>query len=466
MMQADTFTLIVCDDDPLVYPALRIALKGDFEVIATAHGQALLQALATAPQPHVVLLDIQLRDGLDGLDLLEKIRAMHPATPIIMYSGLDGYDTVVRAMRLGATDFVPKGASTEKLRAQLRQAAEQYRARLQCYSPGQANEDAAAQPKLTSLVGESRIARELRDIITRVADLSANILVTGESGTGKEVVARLLRRTLANGKQEPFIAVDSSTIQTSLAESALFGHERGSFTGADKSRKGLFEEADGGTIYFDEIGNMSMDIQAKLLRAVEEHEVTRVGSYQPRQVQFRVISATNRDLEVMCCNGDFRHDLYYRLGIIPIHIAPLRQRREDIPLLLEHLMRRYVPKGETLRVSDEAMGLLVNYGWPGNVRELASTIQYILALHRPEEVLAQHLPPKIHMTQAMGAGNDVGNGAFSDRMKRYERLVLKEEFLQSNGNIAQMARNLALDRSNLYKKLRLHGIVNLSETVE
>lgn len=466
MMQADTFTLIVCDDDPLVYPALRVALKGDFEVMATAHGQALLQALATAPQPHVVLLDIQLRDGLDGLDLLAKIHAMHPATPIIMYSGLDGYDTVVRAMRLGATDFVPKGVSTDKLRVQLRQAAEQYRTRLMRDKSGNPHQDASAQPKITSLVGESRVARELRDIITRVADLSANILITGESGTGKEVVARLLRRTLADGKQEPFIAVDSSTIQTTLAESALFGHERGSFTGADKSRKGLFEEADGGTIYFDEIGNMSMDIQAKLLRAVEEHEVTRVGSYQPRQVQFRVISATNRDLEVMCYNSDFRHDLYYRLGIIPIHIAPLRQRREDIPLLLEYLMKRYVPAGQTMQVSDEALALLINYGWPGNVRELASTIQYILALHRPEVVLAQHLPPKIHMTQALGAGNDVGNGAFSDRMKRYERLVLKEEFLQSNGNIAQMARNLELDRSNLYKKLRQHGIVNRSDNAD
>ncbi len=346
MMQADTFTLIVCDDDPLVYPALRVALKGDFDVISTGHGQALLEALATAPQPHVVLLDIQLRDGLDGLDLLAKIHAVHPATPIIMYSGLDGYDTVVRAMRLGATDFVPKGVSTEKLRAQLRQAAAAVSG---APAPRRAGPERARRPQrpagIAGLVGESRVARELRDVITRVADLSANILVTGESGTGKEVVARLLRRTLADGKQEPFIAVDSSTIQTTLAESALFGHERGSFTGADRSRKGLFEEADGGTIYFDEIGNMSMDIQAKLLRAVEEHEVMRVGSYQARRVQFRVISATNRDLEVMCCNGDFRHDLYYRLGIIPIHIAPLRQRREDIPLLLDHLMRRYVPPG-------------------------------------------------------------------------------------------------------------------------
>jgi two-component system nitrogen regulation response regulator NtrX len=454
-MAKDALTVLVCEDDALYQRSLSMGLGDDFELVFCGDGPSALR-LAQKVNPDLVLLDVQLGDGDDGFAVLPRLRALCGSTPVIIHSVLSDYASVVRGMRLGATDYVPKHCGTEKIKSQLQQLVLQHRRAKTSPTPHE------------EMVGQSPAVAALRETIARVQKFPGSVIITGESGVGKELVARRLRRG-----DEPFVAVDSSTIQQSTAESILFGHERGAFTGADSTRKGLLEEAHGGTLYFDEIANMSMDVQAKLLRALQEKEVVRLGASKAQPLEFRVVCATNRDLEELCQQGEFRYDLYTRISVFPVHVPPLRERPEDIPALLDHFQRLYAAEAP-LRFDTDAMAQLCEYAWPGNVRELGNTVQYLLAMCDDGHVQVQHLLPKMQafrraapaappapvaeVPAAAPTPDGPADAAFYDRVRDFERRVLQEEYDLAGGNVSSMARKLQMDRSTLHTKLKDFGI--------
>lgn len=445
-------TVLICEDDPMCQRSLALVLGRGFRLEFTPDGERLLE-MARRLLPDVVLLDIALRTEREGFSILPKLKALSPTLPILIHSGSSDYESVVQAMRLGAADFIPKDTSPDKVRSQVEQAVAQRRRREAARANG------STEAETCEFVGQSPCAQSLRGLVTRIRTFTGNVIITGESGVGKEVVARMLRRTRADGTPEPFVAVDSSTIQGSTAESTLFGHERGAFTGADKARAGLFEQAHGGTIYFDEIANMPLDIQAKLLRAIQEQEIVRLGATKPIKLRFRAICASNRDLEALSRDGEFRFDLYARLSVFPIRVPPLRERREDIPRLLEYFLARYA-EGPLPHIAAEALEQLTSYDWPGNVRELANMAQYLLAMARDNRIEKRDLPGKFKMRDGALVPDartmtDVG---FHNQIKAFEEAMLRREYSAANGNISLMARRLELDRSSLYRKLREHNI--------
>ena len=315
------------------------------------------------------------------------------------------------------------------------------------------NFEAALNQKRHVLIGESAQIRVR--IIEKMRQSRANVLITGETGTGKEVVARQLRQSLVDGSFAPFVAIDSATIQSSTAESILFGHEKGAFTGAEKATKGIFEEADGGTVYFDEIGNMPLDIQAKLLRVVQEREVTRLGATRSQQLEFRVISATNKNLEEMARTGHLKDDLLQRLNVLPIALPPLRERKSDIPLLIAQFLAES-REGARIEFSNDAIEVLQEYPWPGNIRELSNVVAYVVTMTEGDQVDLADLPPKFRERRSKGSGTiiaDLPQGSFYDRVAAYEKQILNEEYQANDGNVSRLAIKLGMDRSHLYSKL-------------
>jgi DNA-binding NtrC family response regulator len=307
------------------------------------------------------------------------------------------------------------------------------------------------------IVGNSFQIRELKRTIDKIRKSTGNVLITGESGTGKELVARELRGTLADGSPAPFVSVDSATIQSSMAESLLFGHEKGAFTGADRAKSGLFEEAHGGIIYFDEIENMPIEIQAKLLRVIQEKEVMRLGASKATPLSFRVVSATNQPLDQWVTQGKFKADLFQRLNVLPISLPPLRDRSEDIPLLVEHFLKQ---SGRKLNFSIKTVETMKTYSWPGNVRELSNLVTYLTAMSDSDFILPTDLPAKIR-------GQDIQNDfkafqqenrSFYDTIRTFEKELLTREFARHRGVISRMAASLGMDRSHLYQKLKEYQV--------
>ena len=449
-MSTHLVTLAVCDDEPLAHEKLRHQLTSVFKLIPSYSTSELLDTVRVH-RPALILLDLRLKAPDDGFAALAQFRAEYPAIPVVIYSGMDDYSSVRRAMQSGAIDFILKTCPTPELRSALQQAVHRHGAR-------NSNLDAP------DLIGSSASVADLRATISRLQTVQGNILITGESGVGKEVVARLLRRRLVDGSLEPFVAVDSSTIHGSTAESLLFGHERGAFTGADKQRIGFFEAASGGTIYFDEVANMSLENQAKLLRVSQEKEVMRVGSTRAIPLQFRIISATNCDLAQLCRERAFRSDLLARLEVFPITLPPLRSRREDIPELVAHFARRLFPSRPAPELASATLDLLMAYEWPLNVRELGNAVEYALSFPDADPIEPRHLPTKIQalyggQTPVGGTEGQVASvGSLSERVRSFERALLQREYDAADGNISRMARALETDRSNLYAKLMQHQI--------
>jgi DNA-binding NtrC family response regulator len=360
-------------------------------------------------------------------------------------------------MRLGATDYVPKDFNPDDLIHSLARVIE--RRNLLARTEQQSFEVSLNQRQHV-LVGKSAQISNLHKTVEKIRSSSANVVILGETGTGKEVVARQIRNFAHDGSLIPFVAVDSSTIQSTTAESQLFGHEKGSFTGADRMTKGIFEEAHGGIVYFDEIGNMPLDIQAKLLRVLQEKEVTRLGSSRILQLDFRVICATNKNLEEMAAKGAFKDDLLQRLNVVPLIIPPLRDRKEDIPLLVEHFCKKQ--GAENLKFTKEALGILENYSWPGNVRELSNLVAYVVTMVEGTEIDAADLPPKLRdASQKHLQGKKSENSSeftFYDRVAAFEKEILSSEYLKLEGNVTRLALNLGMDRSHLYTKLKEYRI--------
>ncbi|MFL5813739.1 MAG: sigma-54-dependent transcriptional regulator [Bdellovibrionia bacterium] len=451
--------ILICDDDSTFHQAVKLALKGKCDTRSAYNSDEAKVILAKNPID-LILLDVAMRTPDEGLSAIKPLIEIDPMVSIVMSSGRSDFETVRDAMRAGAHDYIVKDFEPDSLWHVLTRVLETKKLRQRTE---QQNFEVSHHQRQHVLVGESAKIQTLRKMIEKVRLSPANVVIHGETGTGKEVVARQLRRTLPDGSLAPFIAVDSSTIQSTTAESLLFGHEKGAFTGADKMNKGIFEEAHGGIVYFDEIANMPLDIQAKLLRVIQEKEFVRLGSSKVIQSDFRVVCATNRDLEEMVREGAFKEDLLQRLNVLPIELSPLRERIEDIPLLIEHFLARQNGFRPGLNLTDEAILTLKAYPWPGNIRELSNMIAYVATMAERDEVDVADLPPKFrdhrHLSgQSQPVESDSGSGSFYDRVAKVEKEILNSEYARHEGNISRLALALGMDRSHLYTKLKEHGI--------
>lgn len=455
--------VLICDDDKTIHMAIKAVLGKDYDIKSAYNGD---EALVVLKKNHIdlVLLDMEMRTDQEGLDTIPKILEIQSDVVIIFFSGKTGFEYVRNAMKLGAYDYVPKDAGADELRHVFAKALEHKNLKIQ-------NQQTQFEVKKThvrtnTLIGKSAGIEKIKKQIDRARMSPAPILITGETGTGKEVIARNLRKMRDDGTLEPFVAVDAGTIQSSVAESVLFGYEKGAFTGAEKTTRGLFEEADGGCIYFDELGNMPLDIQNKLLRVIQEKEVLRIGSSKPISLDFRVICATNQDLEEMVAQGKFKDDLYQRLNVLQIQIPSLKDRVEDISLLLEHFSELYRNNLPKLRFLPETLAVIEKYPFPGNIRELANLVLYLYSMAESEEISPLDLPPKFQAAASKASGAIAAGAAtfqtetknFYKAVEEFEQKFLSKEYQAVEGNVSKLAQELGMDRSYLHSKLKNYGI--------
>ncbi len=396
---------------------------------------------------HVVLLDVRMPDG-NGLDLLSEIKEAAPGTEVIMLTAFGTIEEAIRAMKLGALDFLAKPCKLSELEVVLEKAVQKQA--LERSHTALAHEVTRLQPS-DRFIGDTGPVRELQHMVSRVAETESTVLIRGESGVGKELVARAVHRTSPRSRQ-PFVVVDCASLHENLLQSELFGHEKGAYTGAVRLKHGLFEVADRGTIFLDEIGELTPQLQVKLLRVLETGVFRRVGGTADIKVDVRVICATNRSLESMMKEGQFREDLYYRINVFSIHIPPLRERREDVPVLVEHFVRTstIVPK-RSVRVSPAAMEVLQRYGWPGNVRELENVIERALILCDGGVVEPDHLPMGVRITPSFSDhGDDDPLPTLEEVENRYIRKVLD----LCKGHRQKAAKILGISERNLYRLIK------------
>jgi len=383
--------ILVVDDEPAITELLSRSLRDEgYRVFTMDRGEGAV-ATVREEKPEVVLLDIKM-PGMDGIETLSQIREFNKESSIIILTAYGSMDTVIEAMKLGAYDYITKPFDLEKLKSLIKGALEAKRPVKEPVSPKRLE----GRYKLENIIGKNAKMFEVYKRIGRVVDNKATVLIQGETGTGKELVARAIyfNGILKNG---PFIPVDCASLPEDLLESELFGHEKGAFTGAIAKKLGKFELASGGTLFLDEIGNLNLTTQANLLRALQEKKIERVGGTRPIKIDVRIIAATHRDLEKAVGEGSFREDLYYRLNVVLINLPPLRERKDDIPLLIEHFLRRYrsESQGKLKYVPLKTLDLLMRYSWPGNVRELENVIERAIVMGKGDTILPQDLPLEI-----------------------------------------------------------------------
>ncbi len=446
--------LIVDDEQSIRRLCVTVGEALGFVCLEAASGETALALLEEQPA-HMILTDMVM-PHMSGLEFLEKVKKMLPRTEIAVMTGHGSVETAVQAMKLGAYDYIAKPFSPlEELRLFLRRMAEKVR----LVEENQFLRDRMdTETQLHGIVGSSAKIQDVLRMVSRLKDTRTPVLITGESGTGKELVARAIhfRGAFAN---RPFVAVDCGSLVPTLIESELFGYERGAFTGALKSRTGLFQSADGGTIFLDEIGELPLEMQAKLLRVLQEKEVRPVGSNQRARVDVRVIAATNRDLEQEYRAGTFRKDLYFRLNVVTVHVPALRERRSDIPMLAHWFLERCVP-GRSVQVTNAAMKSLLQYDWPGNVRELENCVERAVALGDQQVLDVDDLPPAIASTaqpQDVDSGNPVSTTSTTD-LEDIERTTIERVFEQVKGDKALAGKMLGISRATLYRKLKRYNI--------
>jgi two-component system nitrogen regulation response regulator NtrX len=447
--------ILVVDDEEGIRRVLHQLFEYEDHEVRSAGGGAEAIGIYQEFQPDVTFLDVKMA-RMDGLEALTRIREHDPAAVVIMISGHGTIDTAVEATRRGAFDFLEKPLDTDRLLLVLRNALQQQ---------GLVQENARLRGEIESrhqIVGRSFSLRQVLDRVEKVAPTDARVLVTGENGTGKELVARAIHR-LSPRADKAFIEVNCAAIPSELIESELFGHMKGSFTGAHEDRAGKFELADGGTLFLDEIGDMSLQAQAKVLRALQEGIVTRVGGAKPIQVDVRVLAATNKDLEEEIKGGRFREDLYYRLNVIPLHVPPLRERREDIAMLVRHFVESY-SREANLRpkpISDDALDRMQRMDWPGNVRELRNTVERLLILASGASITADDVELLVGGKMKGGAlsGDLLGCATFAEFKEAAERAFIVQKLRENDWNVSETARILDMPRSNLYKKIERYELV-------
>ncbi|GAB4260982.1 sigma-54-dependent transcriptional regulator [Deferrisoma sp.] len=445
-------TILVVDDEEAILATLRGALEDEgYEVASAGSGEEALDGLDAA-DPDVVLLDVWL-PGIDGVEVLQKLRERDPDLPVIMMSGHATIETAVKATKLGAYDFIEKPLNLDRLLLTIEHAV---KARRLSEENRYWRERWGRSP---DLIGESPAVRELKEQIRVVGPTRASVLITGENGTGKELVARAVHRA-SRRRDGPFVEVNCAAIPEDLIESELFGHEKGAFTGATARRRGKFDLADGGTLFLDEIGDMSLKTQAKILRVIQEMRFERVGGTKTHEVDVRIIAATNKDLEEEIREGRFREDLYYRLNVVPIHVPPLRDRAEDIPLLFRHFVEEYCREEnrEPVEVEEAVFAVLRAYPWPGNVRELKNVAERMVILCRSDRLTVDDVPPAVR-GQGRGSGSPVKPGlGLREARRQFERDYIARHLEEAGWNVPQAAEALGVDRSSLYKKMKELGI--------
>jgi two-component system, NtrC family, nitrogen regulation response regulator NtrX len=452
--------VLVCDDEPGIRKTLSQVLGDEgYEVEAVESGEeALARVFERAPD--ALFLDVWLPD-VDGLTVLERLRAARFDTPVVMISGHGTVETAVAAVKKGADDFLEKPLSLERVLLTLEKALE--KARLARERDALAEELEKVREKELedeALVGSGPAMTRLSAEIARAGASEARVLVFGESGVGKELVARALHRASPRSGK-PFIEVNGAAIPDDLVESELFGHVKGAFTGATEDRKGKWEQADGGTLFLDEIGDMSPRAQSKILRAIQDGRVTRVGGTRTVETDVRIVAATNRDLPAMIRNGQFREDLYFRLAVVPMHVPRLEDRREDIPALVAHFAERLAARRGRRPKSfqPDAVAELTRRSWPGNVRELQNVVERAVLMSTSMVVGVEDLPADdVRISRATPAADILPGQTLADARDAFERKVLAKALAEARGNVSRAAERLGLDRTTLHRKLKALGI--------
>ncbi|MGL4722731.1 MAG: sigma-54-dependent transcriptional regulator [Desulfovibrionaceae bacterium] len=454
-MHMGKITILIIDDEKAIRSSLRGILEDeDYIVLDVSSGEEALSLL----EKNVVdlcFLDVWL-EGADGIDVLSQVHKLYPEMPIVMISGHGTIETAVKAIRFGAYDFIEKPLSLEKILISVLRATELGKLKKENLFL-----KVNARQGLDSwgIIGESAALLEIKEQIMLVAPTDASVLITGENGTGKELAAKAIH-TASNRNQKAFIAVNCAAIPEDLIESELFGHEKGAFTGAEKQKIGRFEMAEGGTIFLDEIGDMSFKTQSKILRVLQERTFERVGGVKTMSLDVRVIAATNKNLELGIKEGTFREDLYYRLCVFPLQLSPLRQRKQDIPLLLEYYVKILSKQYNVASVefTKEAIEKLQQYNWPGNIRELRNCVERMLILSIGGKITLESL-----RSNFMQEDCSVENMSFMEHDYKTSKMLFEKEYLQkrlklSGGNITKLAESIGLERSYVHKKLKQYNL--------
>jgi two-component system nitrogen regulation response regulator NtrX len=448
--------IFVVDDELDIRGTLAGIFEDEgYEVTSAPDGRAALKMLDERV-PDLVLLDIWM-PGMDGLEVLAKIRERHPDLAVIMISGHGNVETAVRAIKQGAYDFIEKPLSMEQVLLTVRHVLDMQRLK---------SENLILRERVESkyeIIGTSPGIQALKEQVGLAAPSDSRVLITGENGTGKELVARQIHMQSAR-REKPFIEVNCAALPEELIESELFGHEKGSFTGATGKRRGKFDVADGGTIFLDEIADMSLRTQAKVLRILQEQKFERVGGAEAITVDVRVIAATNKNLEEMIRQGTFREDLYFRLNVIPLHMPPLRERKSDIPLLVEHFVRQFCAGASlaTKTIEPEAVSYMTDYPWPGNVRELKNIVERLVIMTPGGVVTVDDL----RGTLKYGAPGEEGEGfesvidepSWREAKQRFERAYLLRKLAENGGNISRTAEAIGVERTHLHRRIKVLGI--------
>jgi two-component system, NtrC family, response regulator AtoC len=446
--------LIVDDEQSIRKLCTTVGEALGFTCLEANSGETALALLEEQPA-HMVLTDMVM-PNMSGIEFLERVKKLLPRTEVAVMTGHGSVETAVQAMKLGAYDYIGKPFSPlEELRLFLRRMAEKVR----LVEENQfLRERVDTESDLHGIVGSSTKIQDVLRVVSRLKDTRTPVLIAGESGTGKELVARAIhfRGSFAN---RPFVAVDCGSLVPTLIESELFGYEKGAFTGALRSKTGLFQSANGGTIFLDEIGELPLEMQAKLLRVLQEKEVRPVGSNQRTKVDVRVIAATNRDLEAEYRNGTFRKDLYFRLNVVTVHLPSLRERRSDIPMLVHWFLDRYA-EGSAMQVTNSAMKCLLQYDWPGNVRELENCVERAVALGDRRTIDIGDLPPTIASASPTleTSGVPSSPGLSSTDLEDIERATIERVFEQVKGDKVMAGKMLGISRATLYRKLKRYNI--------
>lgn len=451
-------SILIVDDEEAIRTSLRSILEDEgYEVAVAATGAEALKIYGTDP-PDLMILDIWMPE-MDGLETLRRVKEFVPATQVMMISGHGSIETAVKAIKLGAYDYIEKPLSLENVTLRVKHALEQYRL---------AQENRSLRTKVQQkfeLVGHSPTMQRLRELIQTAGPTNSRVLIGGENGTGKELVARAIHMH-STRSDHPFVAVNCAAIPETLIESELFGHEKGSFTGATSMKRGQFEQADGGTLFLDEIGDMSLSTQAKVLRALQEQQFTRVGGTKLMKVDVRVLAASNKDLEKEIGNGHFREDLFYRLNVVPIVVPPLRERREDIQALVQHFMKIHSEE-QGLRmkeVSPEAMAVLQQYDWPGNIRELRNLIERLMIMVPGYVIEGSQAAMSLQgrttgaVVVAVPSSNPLlakSYDSLRDARNAFEKEYISRKLREHHWNISRTAEDLKIERSHLHRKIKL-----------
>jgi len=443
--------ILVVDDEISVIESFKQLLEGEYRVLSATNGQEALEKVEKE-NLDIILLDIRM-PGMDGMEVLRRIGEMDGSeADVIMVTAVNTMKTAIEAMKLGAYDYITKPFDVDEVLVSINKALEKRRLKRElCYL----RSEVAKPAKFDNIIGTSEKMRQIYEIVSEMSKNDATVLISGESGTGKELIARAIH---FNGlrKDKPFIAVDCASIPENLLESELFGHEKGAFTDATSQKVGRFELANQGTLFLDEIGNLRLDMQGKILRALQEREIQRVGGVKTIKIDVRIISATNVDLKRAIKDGKFREDLYYRLNVVPIELPPLRERKEDIPVLVEYFLAIFNREfGRSIKdMTPEAMEFLLNYRWPGNVRELRNVIERLVALTKEDVISHRRLPLDILISVDTGKANIANGMLLREAREQFEKQFILRILERVNWNQTEAAKLLGVHRNTLTLKMQ------------